>query len=348
MGLTDLSQELLFQVLYDDAIGLYERYNLARVDRRMHQLLVPLLYQTVHIDIGDSRTEDSQQRTLLFFQKTLSENAGLANLVRNLDISWHGNQYPFEESSPGNRIIIEPDIEQSIGGILSCISRLQTLALRRLSDGQLPTFYAPEIWGGPYKCLLFSGNRLNELRELKLVGLTVDIESMALVVQLPRLEVLESQGLAHRFEVDAENYTIQSKLKSLSLGPLCKPGPDTRLMLRWCGALETLSYDLGVYMGRRDMPDHPTLSQLLAPQINTLVELTLIGADYTSIHMNSIDLSVFSSLKRLRSLTSYFFHATFPCTKRKHLSEMGSIRDYRSHLKALRYECLISLDAFRV
>jgi hypothetical protein len=144
------------------------------------------------------------------------------------------------------------------------------------------------------------------------MGMTIDIESAALAVQLPKLEVLESQGLAHRFEVNPEKHTIQSILKRLSLGPLCKPGPDTRLILEWCGALETLSYDLGVYMGRHVIPDHPTLSQLLAPQINTLVELILVRSDYTSIHMKSIDLKVFSKLKKVTIASKLLFPCYFP------------------------------------
>jgi hypothetical protein len=85
-----------------------------------------------------------------------------------------------------------------------------------------------------------------------------------------------------------------------------------KLLFQRLIGLETLSYDLGVYMGRNPMPDRPTLSRLLAPHINTLVELNLSGADYTIIHMDSIDFQLFSKLKKLTIANMLLFPCKFP------------------------------------
>jgi len=147
MGLTDWPQELILQVLRDDAIGLHERCSLARVDRCMHQLVLPLLYQSVQIDIPEPKTGNVRKKAFLSFKKTFSEDAGLANLLQKLDVSWHCVQHGLEEPYPANHMAIEPDVGRGIDEILDFVPQLQTLALRRVSRGpQGPNYLPPDNW----------------------------------------------------------------------------------------------------------------------------------------------------------------------------------------------------------
>lgn len=84
MGFTNWLQELIIQFLRSDAIGLHERCSLARIDRCMHQFVLPFLYQSVQTDIPEPKTGNTRKEAFLSFKKTVSENAGLADLVQKL------------------------------------------------------------------------------------------------------------------------------------------------------------------------------------------------------------------------------------------------------------------------
>jgi hypothetical protein len=313
MGFTEWPQELIFQVLNDAAVGLHEKCNLARVNHRMHQLVLPLLYQSIQINIPEPKTGDGRKDAFRSFKNALSENADLPSLIQKLDVSWHCVQHGLAEPYPEDHVVIEPDIGRGINKLLDLVPKIQTLVLQRVSRRrQGRTYLPPDDWGGIYECPFLYGPQLNNLRELRLLGLSIGINTIALIMRLPKLKVLEVQRLAQNSEpIEEKHLSIRSTVKELHLGPYCKPHADMELLFQWSGGLETLSYDLGVYLGRRQPPDPSTLSRLLAPHTNTLVDIKLSGADNSVIHMDSINFRPFSKLKKLVIANKLLFPCHF-------------------------------------
>jgi hypothetical protein len=313
MGFTDWPQELILQVLNDAAIGLHEKCSLARVNQRMHQLVLPLLYQSIQINIPEPKTGNGRKDVFHSIKNAVSENADLPSLIQKLDVSWHCVQHGLAEPYPEDHMVIEPDIERGINNILDLVPKIQTLVLQRVSRSrQGPNYLPPGDWGGVYECPFLCGPQLNNLRELRLLGLSISINTIALTMRLPKLEVLEVQRLAQNSEPIGEKHLgTRSTVKELHLGPLCKPDADMERLFQWPVGLETLSYDLGVYIGRRQPPDPPTLSRLLAPHTNTLIDINLSGADNSVIHMDSINFCLFSKLRKLIIANKLLFPCHF-------------------------------------
>lgn len=206
---------------------------------------------------------------------------------------------------------IEPNVERDINKMLDLVPNIQTLVLRRVSRSWVSKYsliYSPE---GVYECPLLCGTQLSNLRELRLLGLSLGINTIALAMRLPKLEVFEVQRLSRDSELIGEKSVgIRSTVKELYLGPFCKPNVNILRLFQWPLGLETLSYDLGAFMVRGPPPDCPTLSQLLAPHVNTLVEINLSGQDNIVIH-RGVNFRLFSNLKKLIIASMLLFPGKF-------------------------------------
>jgi hypothetical protein len=206
-------------------------------------------------------------------------------------------------------MVIDPDIERGINVILDHVPNLQTLVLEGLASGRQ---VRPEACERTYQGSYLVGPKLGKLKELRLRGLDLGINVIALAMHLPKLEVLEVRRLVRNSEPIAEKYLgIRSTVKELHLGPFCKPNANMEQLFQWLFGLEKLSYDLGMYMGRYPPFGLPTLSRLLAPRINTLVDVNLSGADYSLIHMDNINFRLFSKLKKLTIANMLLFPCKF-------------------------------------
>ena len=290
MGFTDWPQEIILQVFNDTAIGLHEKCSLARVNQRMHQLILPLLYQSIQINIPEPKTESGRKDAFHSFENAVSGNANLASLIRKLDMSWHCVQPGYAGQYPEDQMVIEPDVERGINNILSLVPKIQTLVLQRVSRYQGgPNELPSRNWEPAYECPFLRGPQLNNLRELRLRGLSIGTNTVTLAMQLPKLDILEVQRLAQNSNLIKEmRLDTQSTVKELRLGPLCKPDVGVERLFQWPVGLEMLSYDLGVYAGRLPPPHPPTLSRLLALHTDTLVDINLSGADSVVIHMDTV------------------------------------------------------------
>lgn len=285
MRFTDWPQELIFQVLHDEAIGLKEKCSLARVNRPMHEILVPFLYQSIRIHLPASEAQDVDGKQLLSLQKTLSENPSRALFVQHLSFSWESYPERFQLEAKTwkeypHQMKFHQNLEQAKDELLSNLTKLQTLTLEMVEKGR--SWLRPQGNGPTYGCPFLVESNLKELRELRFRGLPVGLNTIALSMCLPKLKVLEIQRLGHTSESIAEQHLgMRSSVRELHLGPFFKPNANVEQLPHWT-SLERLSYDLGIYMGRGIPLYVGTLSQLLAPHTDTLVDLNLSGSDYST------------------------------------------------------------------
>jgi hypothetical protein len=101
-----------------------------------------------------------------------------------------------------------------------------------------------------------------------------------------------------------------SSVRVLHMGPHAKPSKATEELLRWPGGLEELRYDLGQYIGSPHI-EFPTLSRMLAPHTDTLLELHLSGYNHDGLHLEKINFASFPKLKILVVTQVFLFPTTF-------------------------------------
>lgn len=257
------------------------------------------------------RAEDwkSKEEISHLFPEDGVRKCGPGKFHSELSVSWHCIQHQPWDPPPDDHMVIDPDIERGINVILDHVPNLQTLVLEGLASGRQ---VRPEACERTYQGSYLVGPKLGKLKELRLRGLDLGINVIALAMHLPKLEVLEVRRLVRNSEPIAEKYLgIRSTVKELHLGPFCKPNANMEQLFQWLFGLEKLSYDLGMYMGRYPPFGLPTLSRLLAPRINTLVDVNLSGADYSLIHMDNINFRLFSKLKKLTIANMLLFPCKF-------------------------------------
>lgn len=299
MTLANWSYELIHQVLEEEAIDLQSRCSVARVNRRMRELVLPILYRSIEFNISKLEASNVGESRLLVLQRTLSENTYLAAFVHYLKISWESGS----DAAPRDVVLIDPELGKGINDILSRVLNLQSLVLEMTGRQAAlrPT----------YQCsFLAASNPFAELRELRIRGLSIKIDTVAVVFGLPKLEVFEVQilALSHQIIAGKHDTSIRSTVKDLSIGPYCQPNWDLERIFWWPSGLEKLTYDLGAECPPPPF-DVPTLSQLLAPQSDTLVCLHLTGSNWVTTRLSNLDFRLFSKLKHLKIASTILF----PC-----------------------------------
>jgi hypothetical protein len=179
------------------------------------------------------RAEDwkSKEEISHLFPEDGVRKCGPGKFHSELSVSWHCIQHQPWDPPPDDHMVIDPDIERGINVILDHVPNLQTLVLEGLASGRQ---VRPEACERTYQGSYLVGPKLGKLKELRLRGLDLGINVIALAMHLPKLEVLEVRRLVRNSEPIAEKYLgIRSTVKELHLGPFCKPNANMEQLFQW-------------------------------------------------------------------------------------------------------------------
>jgi hypothetical protein len=295
-----MPNEILVHI-FKNIVRLNDRCAIGRVNHHFHTLALPFIYESIRIDSREQHGM-KQQHLLngIIFQKP-----SLGKLIISLDLHWDWNSMTTISGLWSGEVLRR---------LLCRVPHLQELILHIHLD---PGIFIQKENQFTFNRQTFGDHSMAELRNVVYRNEDTRVQEVALLMFLPSIKKLSISNLwanlaSQTLDSYDESWTdAGSPLQSLTLGPLVKPSTALVDLLKKTNLLEELVYDLGMYAAERSASGNLGLMDLLAPVADTVLSLQLSGYHTKALHLETVNLRQFQSLRSLEITQALLFAVDF-------------------------------------